>query len=227
MKADFDLAKITKDERHKSISIFNRILTRTVIPYMVRVFHYFGITPMQITVGRIIFLPFSYYYFLTDSFFLSGLLFLSHWILDHTDGALARATNKTSNLGAFVDNVIDISATTIFLGLIIIKHDTIMGALAMCTIAMGFILLYLKLAYVSQIGTRPEMYYRLLKHKIDLTLFFGGDAHVFWLCIGLMSSLLNLYLFYLILAGLLENANMVLMSIKQISSSENQGEERK
>lgn len=219
---EFDLSKIIKDEGHKSTSFFNRILTRTVVPYIVRLLYYLKITPTQVNVGRTIPLLFSYYFFMTDRTFLSGLFFLFYWILDHSDGALARAIGVVSNLGGFIDNVMDFPGTTIFLGLIIIKHDVVMGVVAMCVTTVGFTLLYLKLAYVSELGTRPEAYYRLLKRKIDLTILFGGDAHIFWLCIGLMSGLLDAYLVYLILAGILENANMVLVSINQISEVDKQ-----
>lgn len=61
-----------------------------------------------------------YYFFRGDriSLICGALLWQLGWILDNTDGKLARFTGKTSDLGAKLDNIMEIRKPLAFLGIL-------------------------------------------------------------------------------------------------------------
>jgi phosphatidylglycerophosphate synthase len=99
---------------------FVRDLTRNFVNFISRPFIYFKVSPNFISVFSLFviiaffpFLKYEYYYF-------ASLMILLNGAFDVIDGAVARATNKSSKFGKFFDRTIDkISDSLVLAGFII------------------------------------------------------------------------------------------------------------
>lgn len=208
---ELDMDRVIKEQSHHSASIFSKIYMKLFVPQLVRFFHKLGLNPVQFILFRSVLIPIYLVTFYLGYPLITGVLFYANMLLDHVDGALARAEHREGSLGGFLDDIVDMANMLIFTGLFL-------GGLPTALLALTFVLSYLKLRYVDQRGIRPSMYYKLLSRKIDLTLFFGGEAHRFWLVIFLCLNRLDIYKLYLIVVCSLEIINLLSISVKQISN---------
>lgn len=102
------------------------------------------IKPNSVTLTSFIIFIVGAFFFNQSNYYLSAILWLLSYVLDCTDGALARFTGTGSRFGAFFDVVIDRIISTIFLALICVKSLTIdselyipiLGAIAIVSYAM-------------------------------------------------------------------------------------------
>lgn len=208
---------LDKAKTHQSASFFSRVYLRTIVPSLVKFFHKTKLNPVQFVFFRVAFVPVYLYLFWLDLYIPSGLLFYCCRLLDHVDGALARAEGRQTPLAGYFDDLFDMVAMLFFTSLIYLKLESTIALVAIIVLSLTFIMPYLKLRYVNQTSIRPDTYYRLLNRKIDLTLFFGGEAHRFWLFVSLLLGVLPLYVTYLTVACLLETANLLALSMRQIT----------
>ena len=79
-----------------------------------------GISPNAVTLAGLIGAGISAYIIATGNLWAGGIVMLVAGILDLFDGALARATGRTSRFGALLDSVVDrLSEIVLLLGLLI------------------------------------------------------------------------------------------------------------
>lgn len=78
-------------------------------------FSKFKIPPNYFTIASIFFAIFYFFSLIKNNLILAILFFILASILDFIDGAVARFTNKTTKLGAYLDTILDRYAEAIFI----------------------------------------------------------------------------------------------------------------
>jgi len=111
---------------------------------------------------------------------LAGLVLLLGGALDIIDGAVAKATNKVTKSGAFLDSTTDrVSEVAIFAGILI--SNTVDGYLVLLTLAFSLLVSYTRARGESLglalggvgIGERPERILALVIFSIVGLLYWG------------------------------------------------------
>ena len=125
------------------------------------------ISPNFVTLIGLLVALLSTYFISTGLFACGGLMLLASGIFDLFDGALARATCKTTIFGALLDSLVDrISESAILFGLLIwyfSVHSTLGAILTWATLISSFTVSYtraraegLGVPITNGIMTRPE-----------------------------------------------------------------------
>jgi phosphatidylglycerophosphate synthase len=97
---------------------FRARVRSTIEEPVARVFSRTGLSPNALTVIGFVIAIVGAYLAATESWLLAGLVVAFGAIFDLFDGALARATNKVSKLGAFMDSTFDRAGeAVVFLGI--------------------------------------------------------------------------------------------------------------
>lgn len=84
-----------------------RSRVRAGVEPIARLFGRVGLTPNALTVIGLLIAVVGAYFAATQSWLIAGLIVAFGAIFDLFDGALARATGKVSNFGAFLDSTLD------------------------------------------------------------------------------------------------------------------------
>lgn len=79
----------------------------------------FGIKPNTITLLSLVSFLIGGGFFIQESYLVSGLFWVLSYVLDCTDGAVARATSTQSKFGAYLDVIIDRFISLLFLCLLV------------------------------------------------------------------------------------------------------------
>lgn len=94
-------------------------ISRKIATPIVKILAKTKITPNQVTIGRgVILIPLFVFFFIRGDFVsnLIGLfLYVVFFIFDHVDGQLARSKSMESELGAFIEDLVDRAAIIIAL----------------------------------------------------------------------------------------------------------------
>ncbi len=67
----------------------------------------FGVTPTMLTISSLLLVLMSGFVLSQNHMIIGGIFLLLGGLLDGIDGELARATNRTTNFGAFLDSICD------------------------------------------------------------------------------------------------------------------------
>ena len=99
------------------------------------------------------------YFAAVQSWLLAGLIVAFGAIFDLFDGALARATNKTSNFGAFLDSTMDRAGEgVVYIGIVVAAVlgglDRLLAPLAISAMAAGYMVSYVR-ARAESLGFSP------------------------------------------------------------------------
>lgn len=70
-------------------------------------FSNFGISPNQWTLLSLIPIFIAVYFIINKSFLIAAILFILGGFMDMIDGAVARATGKSTKIGAYLDTIVD------------------------------------------------------------------------------------------------------------------------
>ncbi len=108
--------------------IFTKLLKPIIRP-LVKL----GISPMFFTFMGLIFSLISAWFFYLEDFLLAAVFLILSGLSDVIDGQVARAANKTSKLGSFLDSMFDrISDYVIFVGIILSPNSNdVVGVIAL------------------------------------------------------------------------------------------------
>jgi phosphatidylglycerophosphate synthase len=72
-----------------------------------RAFRKLGLSPNQLTVISLVPAALSAYFIASSEFVMAAALFMIASVLDLADGAVARCTGKVTNIGAYLDTMVD------------------------------------------------------------------------------------------------------------------------
>ncbi len=93
--------------RNKNDKLYAKYLVRPISTRISRLLVRTSITPNQITIIGFLIGLVSAYMFFTGLFFIGSMVFFIATILDHCDGEIARKNGKVSQLGKWLDPVLD------------------------------------------------------------------------------------------------------------------------
>lgn len=148
--------KLPKERRYFNISIIWIFYFR----YAIRLFYFFKIPHEILTLGSIGFGFISAYYFYHGSLIIAAVTIHLKDILDASDGAIARLTDRGHLIGRYLDSVGDFAALTAILGAIalyakyhISETYLIWGGIAiLSTFIQCSFFNYYQLAYLETFG---------------------------------------------------------------------------
>lgn len=87
---------------HHRLTLFDKILARTVLPAIP-----YAVTPNTITFLRLVSVPFVIYFFWTEAYSIALPLFILSAFSDAIDGAIARTRDLVTNFGKLFDPLAD------------------------------------------------------------------------------------------------------------------------
>ena len=123
-----------------------------------RVFGRLGLTPNVLTLIGLAIAVVAAYFAATQAWLIAGLLVAFGAVFDLFDGALARATGKTSRFGAFLDSTMDRAAeAVVYLGLLLAGLTSELQPLAVgagAAMAASFLVSYTR-ARSESLGFSP------------------------------------------------------------------------
>jgi phosphatidylglycerophosphate synthase len=137
-----------------------RSRVRAGVEPIARLFGRVGLTPNMLTLIGFGIAIIGAYFAATQSWLIAGLVVAFGAIFDLFDGALARATNKTSNFGAFLDSTMDRAGEAVVyigiaIGLLAGQDLPQVGAVVTLTaMAAGFMVSYTR-ARAESLGFSP------------------------------------------------------------------------
>ena len=131
----------------------------TIETPVARVFGRLGLTPNMLTLIGFGIAIVGAYFAAVQSWLLAGLIVAFGAIFDLFDGALARATNKTSNFGAFLDSTMDRAGEgVVYIGIVVAAVlgglDRLLAPLAISAMAAGYMVSYVR-ARAESLGFSP------------------------------------------------------------------------
>ena len=132
----------------------------TIETPVARVFGRLGLTPNMLTLIGFGIAIVGAYFAAVQSWLLAGLIVAFGAIFDLFDGALARATNKTSNFGAFLDSTMDRAGEgVVYIGIVVglatLMYDNPIGVyLAVAAMAASYMVSYVR-SRAESLGFSP------------------------------------------------------------------------
>ncbi|MEZ9645211.1 CDP-alcohol phosphatidyltransferase family protein [Vibrio sp. 10N.261.52.C2] len=195
------------------------------------------LSPNTVTVLSLLFFIFGGFFFVAGWYLYTLVFWVISYVLDCTDGSLARATKKTSVFGAFLDVSIDRFCSTVYLLLIYSKlslgysFSDIQHWIVMCG-AVGIV-------YNSFISMLRVHYFPWLKGyakragagvkfkilKITYEALDTGNVYVLTCLAFYFEAWFEVFLFYFILTGLIIAYNFwILFHEKQTTLREREYE---
>lgn len=211
-----------------------RARARSAAEPVARMFGRVGLTPNMLTMIGFGIAIVAAAFAARQDWLLAGLLVAFGAIFDLFDGALARATNRTSRLGAFLDSTFDRAGeAVVYLGIAwgALAHDFPGHAgLAMAAMAAGFMVSYTRAkseslgfspgSGMASIGLAPrEVRIAILVVGLVATGFFGGLGIRLSLN-GAGSSALGLSLGLITLLATITTIQRILFVYRQSKSQE-------
>ncbi|HUP83108.1 MAG TPA: CDP-alcohol phosphatidyltransferase family protein [Candidatus Limnocylindria bacterium] len=136
-----------------------RSRVRAGVEPIARVFGRVGLTPNALTVIGLLIAVIGAYFAATQAWFIAGLVVAFGAIFDLFDGALARATGKTSNFGAFLDSSLDRAGEgVVYIGIVVAAVlgglDRWLAPLAISASVAGYMVSYVR-ARSESLGFSP------------------------------------------------------------------------
>ncbi|QID32460.1 CDP-alcohol phosphatidyltransferase family protein [Pampinifervens florentissimum] len=171
-------------------------LTEPFLVFLERI----GATPNMITFMGLVFVLFGSLALYSGYLLLSFVLLLLGALSDALDGSLARRLGKNSDLGAFLDSLLDrLSDALPFIAIALSSEDKLLSLFALMAMLFSFTVSYSRaraegLGYELKVGTfeRPERWFILLA-GIALDLVFPA---VVLIAVGsLITTLQRVYIF--------------------------------
>jgi len=131
---------------HFKISNLKENLRTIFLFPIVKFFAKLNVNPNFLTTITLILNLIPFYFYLSKNFLLGAISLILINLFDAMDGELARITNKTSKLGAFLDSNFDrISEALIFLSLIIAFKENFLIQILLIICAFGsFLISYIR-----------------------------------------------------------------------------------
>jgi phosphatidylglycerophosphate synthase len=136
-----------------------RSRVRAGVEPIARLFGRVGLTPNALTVIGLLIAVVGAYFVALQSWLIAGLIVAFGAIFDLFDGALARATNKTSKFGAFLDSTLDRAGEgVVYIGIVIAAVlgglDRWLAPLAISASVAGYMVSYVR-ARSESLGFSP------------------------------------------------------------------------
>ena len=136
-----------------------RSRVRTGVEPIARLFGRVGLTPNMLTLIGFAIAIVGAWLASTQAWLLAGLVVAFGAIFDLFDGALARATNRTSNFGAFLDSTMDRAGeAVVYIGIVVAAVlgglDRLLAPLALGAMAAGYLVSYSR-ARAESLGFSP------------------------------------------------------------------------
>lgn len=202
----------------------------TIAPHIAFLAYKVGISPNQITILAIaLAIPAAYLNF-TGNFILGVIVFHIFFLLDATDGILARGINKKSPLGSYLDDVAHYIFNTIYffsfaMNLILVKSNFRFGLVVLLFLLLNIIYMaHLDLLFkihkknnlVNTIFSHPNKNALDAKFKNLLLMSFNFPNVLIWMTVLIWSmKYLEYYFFY---AATLSGLYLVYTIIRAIGS---------
>jgi CDP-diacylglycerol--glycerol-3-phosphate 3-phosphatidyltransferase len=141
------------------ISASFRSRVRAGVEPIARLFGRVGLTPNMLTLIGFGIAVVGAWLAATQAWLLAGLVVAFGAIFDLFDGALARATNRTSNFGAFLDSTMDRAGeAVVYIGIAVAAVvgglDQLLAPLAISAMAAGYMVSYVR-ARSESLGFSP------------------------------------------------------------------------
>ena len=135
-----------------------RSRVRAGVEPVARVFGRVGLTPNALTVIGFAIAVVGAYFASVQSWLIAGLIVAFGAIFDLFDGALARATNKTSNFGAFLDSTFDrLGEAVVYIGILLglMNSDYELGVILAATAMAASVMVSYVRARSESLGFSP------------------------------------------------------------------------
>lgn len=135
-----------------------RSRVRAGVEPIARVFGRVGLTPNALTVIGFAIAVVGAYFASVQSWLIAGLIVAFGAIFDLFDGALARATNKTSNFGAFLDSTFDrLGEAVVYIGILLglMSSDYQLGVILAATAMAASVMVSYVRARSESLGFSP------------------------------------------------------------------------
>lgn len=143
-----------------------------------KVFSKIGLSPNMWTLLSIVFALLTFYFILQGRFLIVSILFLITAFLDFVDGSVARFTKTTSNVGAYIDTVMDRYVEGIILfGLLFAGLPSVFAPAYVWIFLLffgGLMTTYVKAAGREKGVLKEELRGGLLERGERMTLLFLG-----------------------------------------------------
>lgn len=110
------MSKIPSDIENPIDNAIVQLMTK-----LLPVFYDNNITPNIITTGRLMTGLISIYLLWSDKYIAAGIMFFISYMLDCTDGLMARTYNMTTEFGDYYDHVTDVVVSSLFIVILISK----------------------------------------------------------------------------------------------------------
>lgn len=137
-------------------NVYAKYLLRPFSGTLTRLFLLLGATPNEVTAMSFIAGLASVSMFLSGELMWGAAFFLLSYILDLSDGEVARATNTVSGRGAWLDETLDsIKDGLVYLSLAISQNTIALGMLAYIALMAHNMSWYLKKLYTPSAEKRP------------------------------------------------------------------------
>jgi len=121
---------------------------------------------------------------------ISGVFIIFLVLLDTCDGGLARLQGKMTNFGRYYDRVVDQISLCGIVWAISLTYDNFFGLLLLYTIGVIYIIYSYEYICLHEFSQRSNIHKKLLKYRVDLTMFLGVNPTRIWLAIGLITGFL-------------------------------------